>query len=290
MKGTITRRDFMKGSAYVALGAAAGFPLQSQKETRVVLIRNEHVWNGETELDGDIIQRMLDQAVTTLLGTDTPQAAFRTILKPEDTVGIKTNVWNFLPTPKELESAIKRRVLDAGVREDRIGIADRGLLNNPLFTGATALINVRPMRTHYWSGVGGCLKNLITFTPRPDDYHNDSCADMALFWKLPVTNGKTRLNILSMLNPLFHGRGPHHFDRRYIWKYNGIIAGIDPVAVDTVGLEIINAKRLEFFGRRREFQTSPKHIMMADVRHGLGTSDLNKIELIKLGWNKDILI
>jgi hypothetical protein len=26
------------------------------------------------------------------------------------------------------------------------------------------------------------------------------------------------------------------------------------------------------------------------VRHGLGTSDLNKIDLVKLGWKEDILI
>jgi len=290
MKTVITRRDFMKGTAYAAAVAVAGFPDFQEKTARVVLVRHENVWKDESTLDADIIQQMLDDAVTALFNVDDPVAAFKRIVGPDDVVGIKTNVWRFLPTPKELENAIEKRVLGAGVEKKNIDIADRGLLRRPGFTNATALINVRPLRTHHWSGIGGCLKNLITFTPRPADYHDDSCADMALFWKLPVTEGKTKLNILSVLNPLFHGRGPHHFDRRYVWKYHGLIVGTDPLAVDAVGLELINAKRLEHFGRRRELPIPPKHVTMADVRHHLGTADINKIDLVKLGWKEGILI
>ncbi len=290
MKKTITRRDFMKGTAYSALAVAAGFPKQSETRAKVVLVRHENVWKDNTTLDAEIVQGMLDDGMKAFFGTDDPVDAFRKIIQPEDIVGIKSNVWRFLPTPKELENAIQKRVMDAGVESGNIDIADRGLLNRPGFTNAKSIINVRPIRTHYWSGVGGCLKNMITFTKSPSDYHDDSCADMALFWKLPVIQDKVKLNILSVLNPLFHGRGPHHFDRRYIWKYHGLIIGTDPVAVDRVGLELVNNKRVEFFGRKRDLQTSPKHIMMADVRHGLGCADLDKIELIKLGWDKDILM
>ncbi len=70
-------------------------------------------------------------------------------------------------TPKELEAAIKRRLLDAGVAEKNIDIADRGVLDNPIFLNATALVNVRPVRTHHWAGVGTCLKNYIQFVPNP---------------------------------------------------------------------------------------------------------------------------
>lgn len=283
----------MRGTMALALGIVAGFPdqtAQKQKTVRVVLIRNERVWIDETKLNPEIVQQMLDEGVMKLTGEPDPVDAFRRFVKPGDIVGIKTNVWQMLPTPPELERAIQRRVLDAGVSKNNVAIEDRGLLSNELFMKATALINVRPMRTHYWAGVGGCLKNLITFTATPSAYHEDNCADIGAFWKLPVIAGKVRLNILSMLNPLFHGRGPHHFDQRYVWNYNGILVGTDPVAVDAVGLSIIKAKRLQFFGAERALQTPPKHITMADVRHGLGTSDLTKIDLIKLGWTKDILV
>jgi len=283
----------MRGTVSLALGTAVGLPgqaAQQQKTARVVLIRNERVWANEIKLNPDIVQQMFDEAVMKLTGEPDPASAMRRFVKPDDVVGIKTNMWRMLPTPPELEAAIQRRVLEAGVAKSNLGIADRDLLSNKLFMKATALINVRPMRTHYWSGVGGCLKNLITFTPDPSAYHDDSCANMGAFWKLPVTAGKVRLNILSVLNPLFHGRGPHHFDRRYVWKYHGILVGTDPVAVDSVGLHLIQTKRLQFFGDKRELQTPPNHILMADIRHGLGTSDLSKIELIKLGWPKDVLI
>lgn len=233
---------------------------------------------------------MLDEAVMKLTGESGAVAAFRRLAKPERVVGIKTNVWQMLPTPAELEQAIVTRVRQAGVPAGAIGKDDRGVRTNPLFRKATVMINVRPMRTHYWAGVGGCLKNMITFTAQPSDYHADSCADMASFWKLPTVAGKVKLNVLSVFNPLFHGRGPHHFDRRYVWRYNGLLVSTDPVAVDAVGLAIIQAKRRSFFGDERALQTPPKHIELADRRHGLGVADLRRIELVRVGSDRDVLI
>lgn len=290
MKHIITRRDFMRGTAYIALWGALGTRIEQPKRAKVVLIRHEKALDSKSRPDAQIIQHMFDEAVTTLLEVDDPVKAFRQLVKPDDIVGIKSNVWGYLPTPPELEQAIKRRLMDAGVQKRNINIDDRSVLRNPFFKKTTALINVRPLHTHYWSGIGGCIKNLIMFYPNPPDYHRDSCADLALLWKMPIVKGKTRLNILSVLNPLFHGRGPHHFDRRYVWNYKGIIVGTDPVAVDTVGLKLIQAKRLEHFGKERRLQTLPHHVMMADIKHGLGISDLNKIELIKLGWKEGLLI
>jgi hypothetical protein len=66
-----------------------------------------------------------------------------------------------LPTPKELEDVIRRRLLDAGIPERNIAIDDRGVLNNPVFLKSTAPVNTRPVRTHHWSGVGTCLKNYM---------------------------------------------------------------------------------------------------------------------------------
>ena len=287
----ITRRNFMKGTAIVTLGAITGMPVDIKTpKTKVVLIRDENVLDSNSRVQANIIQQMLDKAITHLFNIKDPIAAWRSIIKPEDIVGIKSNVWSYLPTPIELEQAVKRRIMDAGVSEKNISIDDRGILRNPIFKKATALINMRPARTHHWSGIGGCIKNYIMFTPIPSAYHGDSCADLAKVWSLPIIKGKTRLNILSVLKVQYHGRGPHHFDRRYVWNYKGLIISTDPVAVDTIGLKIIQAKRLDYFGEERNLHTTPHHVMYADSRHHLGTSDLNKIELIKLGWQEEILI
>lgn len=290
MKKTITRRDFMRKTAFVAFGAAIGLKIEPLQKTTVILIRDKNALDKKSKADEKIVQHMIDKAVMTLTGENDAVRAFERIIKPDDIVGIKSNVWAYIPTPYEMEKAIKRRVLDVGVKKKNISIDDRGVLRNPVFNNATAIINVRPVRTHYWSGIGGCIKNLIMFAPSPPRYHPDSCADLALVWKLPVVKDKVRLNILSALTPQFHGRGPHHYDRRYVWNYNGIIVGKDPVAVDSVGLELIKAKRKEYFGEEIQFNTLPKHIRVADEKHHLGISDINHIELIKLGWQDDVLI
>ena len=286
----ITRRDFMKGSAATVLGASMALPAKQTDRSKVVLIRDADALDENSAFNGEVIQQMLDQAVMTLFDADTPQAAFRSIISPNHTVGIKTNVWSYLPTPAEVESAIKQRVLDVGVSEDRISLDDHGVRNNPIFQGANSIINVRPLRTHYLSGVSGCMKNLIMFSDSQIKWHPNSCADLGLLQTLPEVSGKLRLHILSVLTPQFHGRGPHHFSRRYVWNYKGLLVGTDVVAVDAVALQLLMAKRTEVLGAARALPPVPIHIERADKVHGLGNSDLNNIDLIKLGWQEDLLI
>jgi uncharacterized protein (DUF362 family) len=233
---------------------------------------------------------MLDEAVMELFAADTPQDSFRKMVSPDQTVGIKTNVWSYLPTPPEVENAIKRRVLDVGVPEERIGIDDHTVRSNPTFQNADSIINVRPLRTHYLSGVSGCMKNLIMFSESQIKWHPNSCQDLGLLQTLPEVKGKLRLHVLCVLTPQFHGRGPHHFSRRYVWNYKGLIVGTDVVAVDAVALRLLMAKRTEVLGASRALPPVPIHIERADKVHGLGNSDMANIDLVKLGWQEDILI
>jgi hypothetical protein len=289
----MTRRDFMRGAAAAVVGASAVFgqdrvpPVQ---KTRVVLIRHPEALDASSAFNETVIQEMLDEAVAKLLDLSDPVEAFKELVKPEDVVGIKTNVWSFLPTPAPVEKAIKRRVLDAGVEEKNIGLDDHNVRTNPLFIKATALINVRPVRTHYLAGMSGCLKNYIMFAESQPAHHPDSCASLGSLFLLPQVKGKTRLNVLCALTPQFHGRGPHNFSRRYVWNYKGLIVGRDPVAVDSVGLRLIMAKRRMELGPAQEIPPVPKHIPLADTKYGIGTADPEKIELVRLGWLDEVLI
>lgn len=290
----LSRRDFIKLAVLSPL-AINSFPLRNQLKSsgpraRVVLIRHEKVVDEKRKVNSEVFQAMLDEALTFLLDAKDYQEAWKKIIKSDDIVGIKSNVWSYLPTGKDIEEAIKRRVMDCGVPESKISVDDRGVLRNKIFRQATALINVRPARTHYWSGMGGCIKNLITFVPDPSIYHPDTCADLALLWNNPLIKGKVRLNILLMLTPLFHGVGPHHFSEQYVWPYKGILVSQDPVAVDSIGVLILQAKRKEFFGEDRPLQPPAHHILYAETRHHLGVADPSRIELIKLGWLEGSLI
>jgi len=290
----ITRRNFLRVTAGAAMTATLGTSIleeaRAEPTARVVLIRNAEVLGPQDKAKEEILRAMLDEAVKTLLGTKGPLEAWQKLFKNSDVVGVKSNAWARMPTPVELEIAIKRRLLDAGVAERNIAIDDRGVLNNPIFLNSTALVNARPLRTHHWSGVGTCLKNYIQFVPDPPSYHDEGCSPLGKIWTYPIVKGKTRLNILCCLTPQFYGRGANFFDRRYVWPYKGLIVGVDPVAVDAIGAHLLQTKRISFFGEDRALDVSPIHIMVADKKYQLGVSDLNRIELIKLGWMEDALI
>jgi len=284
----------MRGTAGAALATALGTGLASEtrgeKTARVVLIRDAGAVNEKGEVQTAVVQKMLDEAVTTLLEEPNLGRAWGKLIKSSDIVGIKSNSWYKLPTPPELEEAVKRRVREAGVPEKNIAVDDRGVLRNPIFKGSTALINVRPVRTHHWSGVGTCLKNYIMFVPDPANYHDEGCSPLGKIWTDPLVKGKTRLNLLAALTPQFYGRGAHSFDRRYVWPYKGLIVGTDPVAVDAIGAHLLQTKRILHFGDDRSLDVPPVHIEAADKRYGLGVSDLKRIQLVKLGWQDEILI
>ncbi|MGB7574506.1 MAG: DUF362 domain-containing protein [Thermodesulfobacteriota bacterium] len=291
---TITRRDFLRVTAGTAMAATLGSGIlgeaRAEPTAKVALIRNAGVLGPQDKVQEEILKSMLDEAVKSLLGTDKAMEAWKKLFKSSDIVGIKSNEWQKLPTPKELEAAIKRRLLDVGVAEKNIDIDDRGVLNNPIFLNATALVNVRPLRTHHWAGVGTCLKNYIQFVPNRPDYHEEGCSPLGKIWTYPIVKGKTRLNILSALTPQFYGRGANFFDKRYVWPYKGLIVGTDPVAVDAIGAHLLQVKRTGFFGEERALDVPPIHIMVADKKYHLGVSDLSRIQLIKLGWMEEVLI
>jgi hypothetical protein len=290
----ITRREFLQKTGAAAIAATAGLPLsgfgEPQTRAKVVLVRNRSVIDDSGNLVPKVLEQMFDEAVLEAFGGKTPADTWGQIIMPTDIVGIKTNVWNYLRTPVELEKTMKTRLMAVGVQEGNIGVDDRGVLSAPLFAHATALINVRPMRAHNWSGVGGCLKNYIMFTPHPSDYHPDSCIDLGAIWNLPIVKGKTRLNVLLMLTPQFNCLGPHHFDKEFTWPYKGLLVGTDPVALDAVGLRIIEAKRRSYFKEDSPMRPPAKHIRAAEEKHGIGVADLSRIEIVKLGWKDGLLL
>jgi len=299
MEKLITRRDLLKKSAALAVGGSIllNTPLkswawgtQAVAKSRVVLIRNENLFANSDQPDPTIAAQMLDDALCRLTGKSNAQKAWATIVKPTDIVGIKTNGWNKLPTPEIVNSTLRDRVLQVGVKEENVNVKDSGVLDDPIFQNATALINVRPMRTHAWAGVGTCIKNYIQFSPNRPSYHDDSCASLALLHELPIVKGKTRLHILVLFNPTFHHRTAQDIAEEYRWKYSGLIVGFDPVAVDSVGLRVIQAKRNAFFGEEKPLNPPAKHIELADTRYHLGNADPAKIDLIKLGWDSESFV
>ena len=302
MEKLITRRDLLKKTAAWAVGSSIFLsrPLESWalgtksgktgKKSKVVLVRNEKLFGNDNQPNPTIAAQMLDDAICKLTGKRNAKEAWASIVKPTDIVGIKTNGWSKFPTPEIVNNLLKDRVLQTGVKPENVNVKDSGVLDDPVFQKATALINVRPMRTHAWAGVGTCIKNYIQFSPNRPSYHDDSCASLAALYELPIVKGKTRLHILVLFNPLFNHRTAQDVSEEFMWKYNGLLMGFDPVAVDAVGLRIIQAKRNAFFGEDRPLNPPAKHIELADTRYHLGNADPAKIDLIKLGWDSESFV
>ena len=317
----LTRRDFLRRTASVVIGAALGLSAcrgrsassevpaaessagaatriaqagaaqagqqTAEKTARVILVRDENAVGSDSTLNFDVIGRMLDDAVCALTGTDSAAKAWKQLLKPDDLLGIKSNVWRPLRTPPQVEQILRQRAISAGVAPERIRITDRRA--RAMLADCTALINVRPLRSHHWAGIGGCIKNYIMFSDRPYQYHPNACESLALAWDLFDVKKKTRVNILLALTPQFYGRGPHSYDPRWVWPYRGIFVSYDPVAVDAVGAHLLKTKRIAHFGEDRPI-TPTTHITAAETKYGLGVADLNRIELVKLGWEDEALI
>jgi hypothetical protein len=291
----LSRRAFLAiggGAAAASVAGAGSVPAEdgpSRPSSRVVLVRSPDVLREDGQVVPEVLHQMLNQAVAGLF-SESSDAAWRRLVAPEDVVAVKSNAWGSLPTPAALEEAIRAEVIGAGVKADNVAVDDRGARSNPVFLRATAIINTRPMRTHHWAGLGTCLKNMIMYVPRPQEYHGDACAPLGAIWHLPELEGKVRLNVLVMLTPQFHGVGPHSFSRDFVWPYRGLIVGTDPVAVDATGARIIEAKRRLHFGEDRPITPPPHHIRVADERYGLGVSDPDRIEIVRIGPMDDALI
>jgi hypothetical protein len=292
----LSRRDFLTtgtGAAAVGLMAGSGRLAEGGANAprgRVVLVRDPKVLGDDGQADSKILHDMLNRGVAALLEEEDPAAAWGRVISSDDVVGIKSNVWSYLPTPPALEEAIRTEVLRVGVKKNDVAVDDRGVRGNPVFRRATAIINTRPLRTHDWSGLGTCIKNLIMYVDRPPNYHGDACAPLGAVWHLPEIEGKVRLNVLVMLTPQFHSTGPHSFSPKHVWPYLGLIIGVDPVAVDATGARIIEAKRKLFFGDDRPIKPPPHHIQIADTQYGLGVSDPDRIDIVRLGFMDDALI
>ena len=158
----------------------------------------------------------------------------------------------------------------------------RSLFSNIVTKHVTAIINVPVMKDHPITGVTLCLKN-ITFgsvnnAPRfhPDPFYGDPM--IAEVYSHPMLKGKVRLHVLDCLRACFAG-GPASMSPKTIWHEEAVFIGTDPVAIDQIGLDIIEKKRLE--NKFTSIAHRARHIKGA-AQMGLGTNDRDKMELIEL--------
>ncbi len=158
----------------------------------------------------------------------------------------------------------------------------RSLFSTIVTQHVTAIINVPVMKDHGIAGVTLCLKNLafgaVNNTQRfhPTPYFCDPAS--AEICAHPVLRDKVRLHIVDALQACFEG-GPAGMKTWTMWNEERLFFGTDPVAIDRIGLEIIDRKRKEN-NYPSVFQKA-KHIATGE-KMGLGVYDRNNIDFVDI--------
>jgi len=300
-RNVVTRRDFIKGTAYGTLGVALGLkglergagaaetgePFAAKNPlSRVVLIRDAAAVDANHEVNPQVVAKMIQAALKTFADGQDMTKFWGKLIRPEDTVGIKFSRcnWTRVPTEQAVIDAVVAQVSKTGVAKERILAADGGLPVDK----CTALINVSSIKVHGQTGIAVSIKNYINFTGKESSYHHSGSSKLGEAWQLPQVKGKTKLIVVDALRPYF-GPGPQ-VNPMYRWDYKGILVGTDPVALDTVSLSLCQKKRDLFKKEPWPISPPPISISTADTEYRLGTSDPRKIKLIRMGWEKDRLV
>lgn len=287
---SLTRRDFLRGTLGATLGASLIGPKflrageKAAGQSLVTIVRDKNAMDASHTVNADVLKTMLDQTLIKFTGQKTSKEAWLSLVKPEDTVGL-VDTPHLNPTHQEVYDAVKNSLIDAGIPEEKIRKAQGGP-DKP--KSCTALIALPGLKAHWLTGIGTVMKLYILYSGNPRRYHDQDNAKLGEIWNYPFVKGKTKLVLVDALHPLCD-KGPQP-DPRYKWAYNGLIAGIDPVAVETVSLRIIMEKRKAMRGEEWPISPPPLCVEAADKVYGLGTSDWGNIKVEPYGWDEDLLL
>ena len=168
----------------------------------------------------------------------------------------------------------------------------------------TKIINVPNMKDHGASGVTGCLKNIAygNFSNVARSHHEAKTNTYSLIGTLASVEplrSRTVLQVMDGLRGVWHG-GPFSPSRKFRFYPKQMMFGTDPVALDRILLDIIDARRkaegaVSVWDHSRieqgqnysdnpdvnRYVREPGHIEYA-TRFGLGTYDLRRIRVKRI--------
>lgn len=265
----------------------------------------------EGRIDYNVIEWLLSRAIAGSVGADDADEAWEILVSPSDRVGIQVDVEGIQPHDPMLE-ALVRQIMDRGVPMRNIIIYageetelfragydisgrapgvrvmasdDQGYrhgLTRIVLDYCTKIVNVSRLRIDPNLGIHGALANCLAALPYVDRERIIRSPE-----QLPEAAAKATmrrkmvLHIIDVLRPGYRLRdGGGRFDT---WAYNGVMASVDPVAVDVIGREILQAKIMEEAGGAACPQLELPWLAPAAETYRLGVADREQINLIRIG-------
>lgn len=285
--------------------------------SRVVQTHHTGVWNGD-QLSPQAIRQMLDASITRLTGLNDAREAWSALFRPTEKVAIKINafqnstIWTHAP----LVRAVVDSLQDAGLAADQIfiydhlsmlkeagyevnkdgpgvrcfeetdftgewAVADRNVRLSSTLQSCDALINMPVLKSHMISGLTFAMKNHFGTVESPGSLHTPIDQCIAGLNALPAIKDRSRLIIGDVLeaNLRYTSSWPYW---KPDWKGDSILMSFDPVAHDTVGMQILEQLQTEneavLSPALREKATS--YLKIA-AELGLGSDDLKNIEVME---------
>jgi hypothetical protein len=157
------------------------------------------------------------------------------------------------------------------------------------------LINVPCLKDHQSAGITLALKNLshglVNNVNRSHSSPSlNACnAFIPAVVSIPVIRNKTVLHILDGVKGLYHGGPASH--PQFVWEHNTLYFATDPVSLDHIGWDVIDAKRVSVGMKKLvedtpdRFSTfvhrQPEHVEIAGAL-GLGEWDRAKVDVRRL--------
>jgi uncharacterized protein (DUF362 family) len=142
-----------------------------------------------------------------------------------------------------------------------------------------AVLNLPVLKQHMLSGMTGALKSQFGCIDNPNKMHLERCDPyIAEVNAIPQIRSRQRLTIMDALRPVVD-LGPS-YQPGMGEAAHALILGVDPVATDVVGLEILEALR-----KRRGLpplaggQQEPVHLQTA-AKMGLGVAERARIDVV----------
>lgn len=157
------------------------------------------------------------------------------------------------------------------------------LVSRVLTEVCDAVINLPVLKDHGIVGVTLALKNLFGAIHNPNKYHLDAGDPyVADVYMLPPIRRKVRLHICDATTAQYEG-GPSYMPQ-WSWPFNGLLVASDPVALDSLGWQIIERKRAQQGMKPlQEVGRHPSYIATAaDAQHRIGANDPRRIEKLEL--------
>lgn len=312
--GAVGASPVARAAELLLPGPAPG-PKSAPTRPVVAVGRRAGLTSAAGALDAKLLESGLGAAVARAAGEATPVAAMRRLFKPNDIVGIKVNCLGGrgVATRPEVALQLAAWLQQAGVAPERIYVWDRtdrelraagyapsqsgvrvfgtndafdvplvewgpaaSRFDRVLASELTALISCAVLKDHGLAGVSLTMKNWYGVVHNPNKLHDEGCAPFIPHLAASsLIRPKLRLNVVDGSLGQCHG-GPGR-SPRWAWPFEGFLASTDPVAIDAVGREVLEARRREVGLPTLAAEGREASYIEGAAKLGLGSADLARI-------------